>query len=417
MARTVRLSWARAAGALPALALIGTGTVLAATGGAEATGVVADGAPRVVVPQQPVTRQAAPLLPPLPALPTDLEPAPETPTPAQAPATLAGALTSTGIPAPALAAYRRAAQLVGVADPGCRLDWPLVAAIGKVESDHGRWAGNGLDGSGTVRPGIFGIPLDGSDATAVIRDTDHGVYDRDQVWDRAVGPMQFIPSTWRVVGVDADGDGVRNPQNLTDAATATAVYLCSGPGDLTDPADLTAAVRRYNDSDAYVREVVAIADGYRRGVTVLPAQPLTGAQLTGAPYLPSGEPGVMQTYAGRPAAGASGGAPASTRTKPGHGPSTGVPRGPQAPTGEESRGDRTPAPASPTPSPTSTGGALDGAVKPVETLTELTKPLTGGGSTPTPTTSTVGAPTGTGTAAPTTRCVVDLLGVRVCTTS
>ena len=45
--------------------------------------------------------------------------------------------------------------------------------------------------------------------------------------------MQFIPSTWPVVRVDADGDGKRNPQDIDDAALATAVYLCSGKDDLS----------------------------------------------------------------------------------------------------------------------------------------------------------------------------------------
>ena len=48
--------------------------------------------------------------------------------------------------------------------------------------------------------------------------------------------MQFIPSTWAVVGVDADGDGERNPQDIDDAALAAAVYLCSGNEDLSTDA-------------------------------------------------------------------------------------------------------------------------------------------------------------------------------------
>jgi membrane-bound lytic murein transglycosylase B len=47
----------------------------------------------------------------------------------------------------------------------------------------------------TTRP-IYGIPLDGRDGVAVVRDTDHGKLDGDPNFDRAVGPMQFIPSTW-----------------------------------------------------------------------------------------------------------------------------------------------------------------------------------------------------------------------------
>ena len=74
-----------------------------------------------------------------------------------------------------------------------------------------------------------------SNGTATIHDTDRGVYDHDTVWDRVVGPMKFIPGTWRTVGGDLDGDGVKDPQDINDAAAATAIYLCAGPGDLADP--------------------------------------------------------------------------------------------------------------------------------------------------------------------------------------
>ena len=125
----------------------------------------------------------------------------------------------------------------------------LVAAIGRVESDHGRTNGNSLDQDGVAQPGIYGIALDGTN-TAVIRDTDGGQYDSDDQFDRAVGPMQFIPSTWSVVGVDSDGDAQRNPQDIDDAALATAVYLCSGDDDLSTTPGQRAAVHRYNHSEA-----------------------------------------------------------------------------------------------------------------------------------------------------------------------
>ena len=126
------------------------------------------------------------------------------------------------IPAAALAAYQRAAVVIGAADESCHLAWPLVAAIGKVESDHGRTGASSLGVDGVARPAIVGIRLDGRQGTARISDSDAGRYDGDKAFDRAVGPMQFIPTTWSVVGVDADGDGVRNPQDVDDAALATA---------------------------------------------------------------------------------------------------------------------------------------------------------------------------------------------------
>ena len=104
-----------------------------------------------------------------------------------------------------------------------------------MESDHGRTNGNTLDDNGVARPGIYGIALNGTNRTTGSSDTDAGQYDADATYDRAVGPMQFIPSTWSVVGVDADGDAQRNPQDIDDAALATAVYLCSGDDDLVAP--------------------------------------------------------------------------------------------------------------------------------------------------------------------------------------
>ena len=77
--------------------------------------------------------------------------------------------------------------------------------------------------------------------------------------------MQFIPSTWSVVGVDADGDGQRNPQDVDDSALATAVYLCSGGDDLGTTAGQRAAVFRYNHSQAYVDLVLSIMDAYLDG--------------------------------------------------------------------------------------------------------------------------------------------------------
>ena len=172
---------------------------------------------------------------------------------------------SSGIPAAALAAYQRAASVIDKADTGCHLDWQLLAAIGRIESNHGRTNGNTLTDKGIASPGIFGPQLNGGNATTSIADTDGGQFDDDTSFDRAVGPMQFIPSTWSVVGVDADGDGERNPQDINDAALAAAVYLCSGTEDLATTTGQQAAVFRYNHSQSYVDTVLAVASVYMAG--------------------------------------------------------------------------------------------------------------------------------------------------------
>jgi hypothetical protein len=167
------------------------------------------------------------------------------------------------IPVTALVAYQRAATVMQMVDEPCGLSWTLLAAIGRVESDHGRSAGAEPDRTSSGE--IHGVALDGSGPLAMIRDTDAGQLDGDAVWDRAVGPMQFLPSTWSVVAVDADGDGVRSPDDLDDAALAAAVFLCSAPGDLDSDSGVRTAVFRYNPSSAYVADVLAVDRLYRAG--------------------------------------------------------------------------------------------------------------------------------------------------------
>ena len=175
------------------------------------------------------------------------------------------AASTNGIPSAALSAYQRAEAVMNAADKACDIPWQLIAAIGRVESDHGRYGGNTLGVDGVSRPGIFGIPLDGTHNTAEISDTDAGQYDNDAVWDRAVGPMQFIPSTWSVVGADADGDAKRDPQDIDDAALAAAVYLCSAEDNLSTEPGRRKSVFRYNHSTEYVDLVLSIMNAYTQG--------------------------------------------------------------------------------------------------------------------------------------------------------
>ncbi len=172
---------------------------------------------------------------------------------------------TSGIPSAALSAYQKAAQIINAADTSCNIPWQLIAGIGRVESDHGRYGGNVLTAKGFSTPGIYGIELNGKNGTQAVPDTDGGKLDHDPVFDRAVGPMQFIPSTWSVVQVDADGDGQRNPQDINDAALATAVYLCSGQENLGTRAGQEKAVMRYNHSQSYVDLVLRIMQAYQTG--------------------------------------------------------------------------------------------------------------------------------------------------------
>jgi membrane-bound lytic murein transglycosylase B len=178
---------------------------------------------------------------------------------------IVSASSASAIPSAALAAYQRAETVINKADPTCHLPWQLLAAIGRIESNHGRANGNQLDTAGIARPGVLGVALDGASGTSKIVDTDGGRYDGDTAYDRAVGPMQFIPSTWSTVGVDADGDGQRDPQDINDAALAAAVYLCSGDEDLSTSTGQSTAVYRYNHSASYVATVLAVMQSYLAG--------------------------------------------------------------------------------------------------------------------------------------------------------
>jgi murein DD-endopeptidase MepM/ murein hydrolase activator NlpD len=99
--------------------------------------------------------------------------------------------------------------------------WQVLAAINKIESNFGRNMGPSSAG--------------------------------------AIGWMQFMPSTWMRWGVDANGDGVADPWNATDAVFSAARYLQAAGA----PADLYRAVFAYNHADWYVQEVLSLADLYQ----------------------------------------------------------------------------------------------------------------------------------------------------------
>ncbi|MDT7578855.1 MAG: hypothetical protein QOK35_115 [Pseudonocardiales bacterium] len=173
-----------------------------------------------------------------------------------------GAAAPTQIPARALEAYGTAERAQRDRTPDCGLSWATLAAVGRVESDHGRLGEADLDADGVARPPIVGVALDGSSGVAEIRDTDGGRLDGDPEQDRAVGPMQFLPETWARFGADGDRDGVRNPDDLDDAAVAAAAYLCANGRDTADGDGWWDGVLAYNRSLDYARRVWTAADRY-----------------------------------------------------------------------------------------------------------------------------------------------------------
>jgi peptidoglycan hydrolase CwlO-like protein len=113
--------------------------------------------------------------------------------------------------------YKESAKKYGFGE-----DWYVLAAVGKVESDHGENMGPSSAG--------------------------------------AMGPMQFLPSTWETSGVDGNGDGVANIMDPEDAIPAAAGYLKDGGA----PQDWYRALYSYNHADWYVKKVLGVAEGYRR---------------------------------------------------------------------------------------------------------------------------------------------------------
>jgi membrane-bound lytic murein transglycosylase B len=261
------------------------------------------------------------------------------------------ALDASGIPAVAVEAYQRAAAAVAVSDAACHLPWQLLAGIGRVESDDGQFGGAMLlpDGYGT-QP-IYGIPLDGRAGVALVRDTDGGKLDGDPNFDRAVGPMQFIPSTWAEYGADGNGDGKKDPNNIFDAALAAADYLCAGGGDLANPAQETAAVLSYNDADEYAHVVIALATSYEHGdFATLPTTGIAGNGGGSTPGTPSAPQAEAPAPTGTPFQGASQ-TPTPQPTAPSSPATTASPTvNPTAtPTGSPSIDTATAAPATPAP--------------------------------------------------------------------
>jgi membrane-bound lytic murein transglycosylase B len=167
------------------------------------------------------------------------------------------------IPVIALEAYAYAARVAEVENPKCHIAWTTLAGIGQVESHHGTYRGAALAPNGDISPPIRGVRLDGTGNNLRIVDDD-GPMEADGV-ARAMGPMQFIPETWRLYGVDANNDGVVSADNIDDAALSAAGYLCWRGKDLGTPRGWITALRAYNNSGVYARAVRDWATAYAAG--------------------------------------------------------------------------------------------------------------------------------------------------------
>ncbi|AHH94174.1 murein transglycosylase [Kutzneria viridogrisea] len=168
----------------------------------------------------------------------------------------------TDLPERVLVAYAKATLAIRASNPSCHLTWSTLAAVGRIESKHGRYGGSTVTESGEESKPIIGPALDGTQGFLAVPDTDKGELDGDTKWDHAVGPMQFTPETWRMLGVRASGDGkAPDPQNIDDASRTAGRYLCRS-GDLSVPKTWWKAVLVYNNSVDYARSVFSSADAY-----------------------------------------------------------------------------------------------------------------------------------------------------------
>lgn len=168
---------------------------------------------------------------------------------------------ATGIPVLAVLAYAGAAIRSAEVYPDCGLGWNTLAAIGLVESDHGTFGGSSIGPDFTVSPPIYGAVLDGGD-TEHIPDSDGGAVDGISDYDRAVGPMQLIPQTWASWPSDGNGDGVGDPQNIADAAIASANHMCRASGGMSTPEGWRDGIASYNSGGDYLRKVASAAQQY-----------------------------------------------------------------------------------------------------------------------------------------------------------
>jgi hypothetical protein len=218
------------------------------------------------------------------------------PGPAVQPASVAPG--PSGVPGILYAAYLHTQQVLAVTAPNCHLGWGVLAAIGRAES--GQAQGATVDANGATLGRILGPRLDGSAGLPRVTDTDQGRLDGDPTWDRAVGPMQIVPSVWQRYGADGDGDGIADPNDMFDAALTAGRYLCAGGMDLNNQEQRTAALYRYNQSDSFVSAVRSWAEGYGQGAASVPVIGPIGPPADGPVPVDVRSPGTVAPPVDRP---------------------------------------------------------------------------------------------------------------------
>jgi hypothetical protein len=189
------------------------------------------------------------------------------------------------IPADLLPVYLQAATTC----PG--LPWQVLAAIGFHESGHGEGRVDAV--TGDVAPPTLGPPLDGTNGNARIPDPSFS-----DGWAHAMGPMQFIPSTWKRWGrlaPNRPAGAIPSAQNAWDSIYSAAAYLCGGRPSV---GNLEQAILSYNHSEDYVRQVLAKATDY--GIR---SDPAAGVAISGGMACPVAGPVTFRDDFGEPRSG------------------------------------------------------------------------------------------------------------------
>ncbi|HZD64980.1 MAG TPA: hypothetical protein VE152_02650, partial [Acidimicrobiales bacterium] len=281
----------------------------------------------------------------------------------------AAALLALGAPAPSRSlppglamptmvfdAYLTAAGEMGRVDPGCHLSWADLAAIGKIESDNAQYHGTRLAADGTAFPAILGPALDGTGGNGAYLVPANVSWDGSGPFERAVGPMQFLPTTWQALArvLPPLPRGVPpNPNNVYAAALGAGRYLClaAGPRGMTSLQGIKAAYFSYNHSVSYVGHALRNALAYGAPIVPRPSSadlyPPPGSSpppLVRPPLLrktPSGGSPVIAAGPSPPSAGS----PSAPGSQGGGGPPLSGPAHPTDPSGPRPSSTTTTTPA------------------------------------------------------------------------